>query len=61
MNLILKYLIIPVLVAFEVVGVAKLYPYCEHSFYNLILLYMGVYITYDLYRWIMNYCDENYF
>lgn len=32
MNLILKYLIIPVLVAFEVVGVAKLYPYCEHSF-----------------------------
>ncbi len=60
-NIILKYLIIPILVAFEVVGVAKLYPHCENSFWKLILLYIGVYFTYDLYRWIKNYCDEHYF
>ena len=61
MNIVLKYLIIPIIVVIEVMGVGNLYPLCKNSFWSLLLLYFGVYATYDIYRWIKNYCDDNYF
>lgn len=51
----LNYVIIPIIVAAEVVGVSKLYPLCEDSIWKLFLLYFGVYITYEIYRVIKNY------
>ena len=51
----LSYVIIPIIVAAEVVGVSKLYPLCEGSIWKLFLLYFGVYITYEIYRVIKNY------
>ena len=56
----LHYIIIPIIVAIEVVGVSKLYPLCEDSLWKLILLYLGVYITYEIYRSIENYCYNNF-
>jgi len=51
----LNYVIIPIIVAAEVVGVSKLYPLCEGSIWKLFLLYFGVYITYEIYRVIKTY------
>ena len=51
----LNYVIIPIIVAAEVVGVSKFYPLCEDSIWKLFLLYFGVYITYEIYRVIKNY------
>ena len=55
MKIFLNYIIIPIIVAIEVVGVSKLYPLCEDSIWKLMLLYFGVYITYEIYRIIKNY------
>jgi hypothetical protein len=54
MKIFLNYVVIPIIVAIEVIGVSKLYPICENSLWKLILLYLGVYITYDIYRVIKN-------
>jgi hypothetical protein len=58
-RILLKYLVIPVMVALEVVGVSILYPLWKDSYIKLFLLYVGVYATYDLYRYIKNWCEDN--
>lgn len=55
MKIFLNYVIIPIIVAMEVIGVSKLYPFCKDSLWKLLLLYTGVYITYEIYRVIKNY------
>ena len=55
MKIFLNYIIIPIIVAIEVIGVSELYPVCEDSIWKLILLYFGVYFTYEIYRIIKNY------
>jgi uncharacterized protein YqhQ len=56
----LKIIVIPIMVAIEVVGVSELYPICENSIWKLILLYLGVYITYEVYRVITNNYYSNF-
>lgn len=56
----LKFIVIPLMVAIEVIGVSKLYPICEGSLWKLILLYLGVYITYEIYRSITNNYYSNF-
>ena len=56
----LKFIVIPIIVAMEVVGVSKLYPICENSIWKLMLLYLGVYITYEIYRGITNNYYSNF-
>ena len=60
MKIFLNYIIIPIIVAIEVIGVSELYPLCEDSIWKLILLYFGVYFTYEIYRTIKNYYFNNY-
>jgi len=55
MKIFLNYIVIPILVAIEVIGVSELYPLCEDSIWKLLLLYFGVYSTYEIYRAIKNY------
>lgn len=55
MKLFLNFIIIPIIIAIEVMGVYELYPLCKDSFWKLLLLYFGVYCTYDIYRVIRNY------
>ena len=54
MKIFLNYIVIPIIVAIEVIGVSELYPICENSLWKLIILYLGVYATYDIYRIIKN-------
>lgn len=58
MRTFLNYVVIPIIVAIEVVGVSKLHPICKDSFWKLILLYLGVYLTYEIYRLIKNYYPD---
>ena len=51
----LNYIVIPIIVAAEVIGVSELYPICKDSIWKLSLLYFGVYFTYEIYRAIKNY------
>lgn len=60
MKIFLNYVVIPILVAIEVMGVSELYPLCKDSIWKLFLLYFGVYATYDIYRAIKNYCYNNF-
>ena len=60
MKIFLNYVVIPIIVAIEVIGVSELYPLCEDSIWKLFLLYFGVYCTYDIYRVIKNYCYNNF-
>jgi uncharacterized protein YqhQ len=60
MKIFLNYIIIPIIVAIEVIGVSELYPLCEDSIWKLLLLYFGVYFTYEIYRIIKNYYFNNY-
>ena len=60
MKMFLNYVVIPIVVAIEVIGVSKLYSLCKDSIWKLILLYLGVYITYEIYRGIKNYYFNNY-
>ena len=60
MKIFLNYIVIPIIVAIEVIGVSELYPLCEDSIWKLILLYFGVYFTYEIYRTIKNYYFNNY-
>lgn len=53
----LRHVVIPIMVAIEVVSVSDLYPICKDSFLRLLLLYFGVYATYDAYRVIKNYTE----
>lgn len=53
----LRYVVIPIMVAIEVISVSDLYPICKDSFLRLLLLYFGVYATYDAYRVIKNYTE----
>ena len=55
MKIFLYYIVIPIIVAIEVIGVSELYPLCKDSIWKLILLYFGVYFTYEIYRIIKNY------
>lgn len=56
----LRFIVIPVVVAIEVIGVSKLYPICEDSIWKLALLYLGVYMTYEIYRGIENNYYSNF-
>jgi len=58
-RILLKYFVIPVMVALEVIGVSILYPIWEKSLFKLLILYVGVYATYDLYRYIKNWCEDD--
>lgn len=49
------YIIIPIMVMVEVIGVSELYPLCKDSIWKLFILYFGVYFTYEIYRAIKNY------
>ena len=60
MKIFLNYIIIPIMVAIEVIGVSELYPICKNSLWKLILLYLGVFITYDIYRGIKNNYYSNF-
>lgn len=60
MKIFLSYIVIPIIVVIEVIGVSKLYPICEDSIWKLLLLYFGVYYTYDIYRVIKNYYYNNF-
>lgn len=51
----LNYIVIPIIVMAEVMGVSELYPLCKDSLWKLFLLYFGVYFTYEIYRIIKNY------
>ena len=55
MRIFLNNVVIPIIVVIEVIGVSKLYPLCEDSIWKLLILYFGVYFTYELYRTIKNY------
>ncbi len=50
----LNYIVVPIMLAVEVVGVSELYPICKDSIWKTLLLYCGVYFTYDVYRIIKN-------
>ena len=54
MKIFLNFIVIPIMIAIEVVGVSKLYPHCEDSFWKMLILLLGVYFTYDTYRIIKN-------
>jgi len=56
----LRFIVIPFIVAAEVIGVSKLYPICKDSLWKLMLLYLGVYITYEIYRGITNNYYSNF-
>ena len=58
MKIFLNYIVIPILVAIEVIGVSELYPLCEDSIWKLFILYFGVYLTYEIYRAIKDYCSN---
>lgn len=58
--ILLKYLLIPFMVAGEVTGILYFYPKCENSFWKLFLLFLGVFILHDTYRFIKNYCSTLY-
>lgn len=60
MKVFLNYIIIPIIVVIEVIGVSELYPLCKDSLWKLLLLYSGVYITYEIYRIIRNYYYNNF-
>ena len=60
MKIFLNYIVIPIMVVIEVVGVSELYPICKDSIWKLILLYLGVYMTYDIYRGIKNNYYSNF-
>ena len=60
MKIFLNYIVIPIIVAAEVIGVSKLYPLCEDSIWKLLFLYLGVYFTYEIYRGIKNYYYSNF-
>lgn len=53
----LRFVVVPFIVVAEVIGVSELYPVCKDSFWKLLLLYFGVYATYDAYRVIKNYTE----
>lgn len=59
MKIFLNYIIIPIIVAIEVIRVSELYPLCEDSIWKLLILYFGVYATYEIYRSIKNYYFSN--
>lgn len=59
MKIFLNYIVIPIIVAIEVIGVSELYPLCKDSIWKLTLLYIGVYATYEIYRLIRNYYFSN--
>lgn len=59
MKIFLGYIVIPTMVAIEVIGVSKLYPICKDSIWKLFILYLGVYFTYEIYRLIRNYYLSN--
>ena len=58
MKAFLNYVVIPIIVAIEVMGVSELYPLCKDSFWKLFILYFGVYFTYEIYRSIKNYYSD---
>ena len=60
MKIFLNYIVVPIIVAMEVVGVSKLFPLCESSPWKLFLLYLGVYATYEIYRGITNNYYSNF-
>ena len=51
----LNYIILPIIVVIEVIGISKLYPICEDSIWKLVILYIGVYFVHEIYRAIKNY------
>lgn len=59
MKVFLNYIIIPIIVVIEVIGVSELYPLCKDSLWKLLLLYSGVYITYEIYRIIKTFNSLN--
>lgn len=60
MKTFLNFIVIPIMIVTEVIGVSKLYPLCEGSIWKLFLLYFGVYITYEIYRGIKNNYHSNF-
>ena len=60
MKIFLNYIVIPIMVAIEVIGVSKLYPICKDSIWKLFFLYVGVYFTYEIYRGIKNNYYSNF-
>ena len=59
MKIFLNYVVIPIIVAIEVIGVSELFPLCKNSIWGLFLLYFGVYATYEIYSLIKNYYFSN--
>jgi hypothetical protein len=59
MKIFLNYIVIPIIVVIEVIGVSELYPLCKDSIWKLLILYFGVYATYEIYRLIKNYYFSN--
>jgi hypothetical protein len=59
-KLFLLYIVIPMMLVIEVKGVSALYPIWKESLLKMILLFTCVYATYDIYRYIKNWCDKNY-
>lgn len=58
-KLFLLYIVIPMMLVIEVKGVSALYPIWKDSFLKMILLFIGVYATHDIYRYIKNWCEDN--
>ena len=54
--ILLRYLIIPLIVAFEVAGICYFYPICKDSFFKLVLFFIGVFTIHEIYRLLVNYC-----
>ena len=56
-SFILKYLVIPILVALEIIGIAYYYPIYKDTFWKSLILVIIVFAMHDVYRHIMNYCE----
>ena len=54
MKIFLNFIVIPIMIAVEVVGISKFYPRCEDSFWKMFILYLGVYFAHDIYKIIKN-------
>lgn len=57
MKIILKYLIIPILIGLEILGVSYYYPIYKDTFWKSLILIIIVFVIHDIYRYILNYCE----
>ena len=55
--ILLKYLVIPIIVGLEVIGIAHFYPIYKDSFWKSLLFFIVVFTIHEIYRLLVNYCS----